>query len=83
MVKQPESGYKDTALEIAGKSILKSGYCKLLKSIYCFMFQFFFSAIPHIYIYMSKYLQFHSALYTVLKVLCHEQKLIAAINCLH
>ena len=44
MVKQLENGYKDTALEIAGKCIIKSGYCMLLKSNY--IFQFFFNAIP-------------------------------------
>ena len=34
MDKQLENGYKDTALEIAGKCInIKSGYCMLLKSI--------------------------------------------------
>ena len=43
MVKQLENGYKDTALEIAGKCIIKSGYCMLLKSNY--IFQFFFDAI--------------------------------------
>ena len=48
MVKQHENGYKDTALEIAGKGIIiKLGYCMLLKSIYCFIFQFFFNVIPH------------------------------------
>ena len=44
MVKQLENGYKDTALEIAGKCIIKSGYCMLLKSNY--IFQLFFNAIP-------------------------------------
>ena len=34
MVKQLENGYKNTALEFAGKCIIKSGYCMLLKSIY-------------------------------------------------
>ena len=43
MVKQLENGYKDTALEIAGKYIIKSGYCMLLKSNY--LFQFFFNVI--------------------------------------
>ena len=34
MDKQLENGYKDTALEIAGKCInIKPGYCMLLKSI--------------------------------------------------
>ena len=34
MDKQLENGYKDTALEIAGKCInIKSGYCTLLKPI--------------------------------------------------
>ena len=34
MDKQLENGYKDTALEIAGKCInIKSRYCMLLKSI--------------------------------------------------
>ena len=27
MVKQPENGYKDNALKIGGKCIIKSGYC--------------------------------------------------------
>ena len=44
MVKQLENGYKDTALEIVGKCVIKSGYCMLLKSNY--IFQFFFNAIP-------------------------------------
>ena len=39
MVEQPENGYKDTALEIAGKGIIKSVYRMLLKSgstvLYC------------------------------------------------
>ena len=59
MIKQPENG-KDTALEIAGKIIIKSGFCMLLKSIYCFIFRFFFNVIPHIHA-VSKCLQFHSA----------------------
>ena len=54
MIKQLENGCKDTALESAGKCIIKSGYCMLLKFIYCSIFQFLFNAIPpppHIYIY--------------------------------
>ena len=58
MVKQPENGSKDyTVLEIAGKRIIQSGYCMLLKSIYCFIFQFFFNVIPHMLYAMSKYVQ--------------------------
>ena len=38
MIEQPESGYKDTALEIAGKGIIKLGYCMLLKSRYTVLY---------------------------------------------
>ena len=45
MDKQLENGYKDTALEIAGKCInIKSGYCKLLKSIVLY----FSSSLMHV-----------------------------------
>ena len=38
MVEQPENGYKDTVLEIAGKGIIKSVYCMLLKSRYIVLY---------------------------------------------
>ena len=55
MVEQPENGYEDTALEIAGKGIIKSRYCMLLKSIYCFIFQFFIVIIHILMQYLNIY----------------------------
>ena len=51
MVKQLENGYKDTALEIAGKCIIKSGYCMLLILFYISVL-LQFKPPSHIYIYM-------------------------------
>ena len=50
----PENDYKNTALQISGKSIIKSVYCMLFKSQYIVLYA------------VSEYLEFHSALYQLI-----------------